>query len=81
MKKQYPESWEDAKGKLSKIDSDDLDFFREAFRVKGGVRRRGGSGKGDDYVGMIVGHVSLRDLMSKQRLSHRTSRDRPEQRA
>jgi len=66
VKKQYPESWEDAKGKLSKIDSDDLDFFREAFRVNR-VRRRGGFGKGDEYVGMIVGHVSLRDLMSKQR--------------
>ena len=62
----YPDAWKDAKKKLSGLDSDDLDFFAEAFRVKR-VRRRSSAGKGDSWVGMIVGHVSLRDLMSKQR--------------
>ena len=63
----YPDAWKDAKGKLANLDDEDLEFFLESYRVNK-IRARGASsGKGEDWVGMIVGHVSLRDLMSKQR--------------
>jgi hypothetical protein len=63
----YPELWSEAKEDFANLDEEDAAFALTAFEVV--TVRRGGSGggKGDEYVGMVVGFAGERDLMRNQR--------------
>ena len=64
----YPELWTEAKEDFANLDEEDAAFALTAFEVVT-VRRggSGGGGKGDEYVGMVVGFAGERDLMRNQR--------------
>ena len=68
VKESFSDAWTDAKGILSAIDDEDFFFFLEAYEIRE-VRKRGsgGSGKGQEYVGMVVGLKGKRDIMGNQR--------------
>lgn len=61
----FPEAWVDAKNSLAGISEEDADFFASSFEST--EIRRGGGGKGQQYVGVILGHGGKRDLMRRQR--------------
>ena len=61
----FPDAWTDAKNSLENVPEDDLDFFALSFEAT--EIRRGGGGKGQQYVGVILGHGGKRDLMRRQR--------------
>lgn len=61
----FPDAWADAKNSLDNLLEDDLDFFALSFEAT--EIRRGGGGKGQQYVGIILGHGGKRDLMRRQR--------------
>lgn len=61
----FPDAWADAKNSLAGISDEDSDFFASSFEAT--EIRRGGGGKGQQYVGVILGHGGKRDLMRRQR--------------
>jgi len=69
VSQQFPEVWgqigNSLKG-LADADADDYAFFADSFDVHIN-RRSGGSGKGEEWVGMIVGYGGHRDTMERQR--------------
>jgi hypothetical protein len=65
IEENYPELWTQANKQITNLNEEDYDFFSSAFEVKQ-VRRSGG-GKGDTWVGMLVGYDGLRDMMQRQR--------------
>jgi len=65
IKGSFPDAWADAKESLANIPEDDLDFFASSFEAT--EIRRGGGGKGQQWVGVILGHGGKRDLMRRQR--------------
>lgn len=68
VKDSFSDAWKDAQQNLSKIEDEDFFFFLEAYEIRE-IRKRGSgsSGKGEEYVGMIVGLKGSRDIMANQR--------------
>jgi|TARA_R110002051_G_scaffold305617_1_gene375663 hypothetical protein len=65
IKGSFPDAWGDAGNSLAGISDEDADFFASSFEAT--EIRRGGGGKGQQYVGIILGHGGKRDLMRRQR--------------
>ena len=67
VSEKFPEVWASAGGTLDGLTPDDFDFFSSSFDVHLNRRSGGGGGKGEEYVGMIVGYNGCRDTMERQR--------------
>lgn len=61
----FPEIWEAAGKKVTALDEEDFDFFSASWEVT--ETRRGSSGKGEEWVGMLIGYDGERDTMERQR--------------
>ena len=61
----FPEIWEAAGKKVLALDEEDFDFFSASWEVT--ETRRGSSGKGEEWVGMLIGYDGERDTMERQR--------------
>ena len=67
IQESFSDAWKDSQGILSNIEDEDFFFFLEAYDIRE-IRKRGsGGGKGQDYVGMVVGLKGTRDIMANQR--------------
>jgi len=63
---QFPEIWEAAGKQLSGLEEEDFEFFSASWEVTA-TRRGGSGGKGDEWVGMLIGFDGERDTMERQR--------------
>ena len=66
VKESFPEVWNAANQKLANLDPEDYDFFSSSWEITTN-RRKGSGGKGDVWVGMLVGYDGERDTMQRQR--------------
>jgi hypothetical protein len=62
----FKDAFDECNGDLKNADEDYQDWLVDAFRVKTS-RFTGGSGKGDEYVGMIVADCGIRDTLKDAR--------------
>ena len=67
VKESFPEVWGASGQSLDKLDTEDYDFFSSSWEITTNRRKGGSGGKGDEWVGMLVGYDGERDTMRKQR--------------
>ena len=67
VKESFPEVWSAAGQSLAKLDPEDYDFFSSSWEITTNRRKGGSGGKGEEWVGMLVGYDGERDTMRKQR--------------
>lgn len=63
----FPEVWAASGSTLSGLTEDDYDFFSSSWEVTTERRGGGGSGKGDEWVGMVIGYDRTVDTLGRQR--------------
>ena len=66
VKESFPEVWGAAGQNLANLDPEDYDFFSSSWEITTN-RRKGSGGKGEVWVGMLVGYDGERDTMQRQR--------------
>lgn len=67
VKEQFPEVWAAAQQNLANLDPEDYDFFSSSWEITTSRRKGGSGGKGDVWVGMLIGYDGERDTMQRQR--------------
>lgn len=63
----FPEVWAASGNTLLGLSEDDFDFFSSSWEVTTERRTGGGGGKGDEWVGMVIGYDRTMDTMGRQR--------------
>jgi len=67
MKESFSEMWSDADENMDNLDDEDFNHFTDNFVCAIGRSSGSGSGKGTEWVGMVLGFERRFDLMEKKR--------------